>query len=160
MRVVFQEYAWDMAWCDPCAADPLSNDQLRSLGVFWLDGTTERVLGRRNAPAIAPGSPQNVYVTRLHVRYDAESFPEDLVFQETGDRSNFQGRYVVRHAWKGESSCPEAERYRAELRQRQRREAETLAHLTGWSMDQILSGTNPTGPGAGESSKWWRKLWK
>ena len=23
-RAVFLEYAWDMAWCDPCAADPLS----------------------------------------------------------------------------------------------------------------------------------------
>ena len=22
MRAVFLEYAWDMAWCDPCAADP------------------------------------------------------------------------------------------------------------------------------------------
>ena len=38
MSTVFLEYAWDMAWCDPCAADPLSNDQLRGLGVFWLDG--------------------------------------------------------------------------------------------------------------------------
>ena len=34
----------------------------------------------------------NVFVTRLHVRYDANSFPEDLVLQETKDRSNFQGR--------------------------------------------------------------------
>jgi hypothetical protein len=25
MRAVFVEYAWDMGWCDPCAADPLSN---------------------------------------------------------------------------------------------------------------------------------------
>ena len=25
---VFLEYAWDMRWCDPCAADPLSNDEL------------------------------------------------------------------------------------------------------------------------------------
>ena len=31
MSTVFLEYAWDMAWCDPCAADPLSNDQLRKL---------------------------------------------------------------------------------------------------------------------------------
>ena len=36
MRAVFLEYAWDMAWCDPCAADPLSADELRKLGVFWL----------------------------------------------------------------------------------------------------------------------------
>ena len=37
-RAVFLEYAWDMKWCDPCAADPLSNDELRRLGVFWTDG--------------------------------------------------------------------------------------------------------------------------
>ena len=36
MRAVFLEYAWDMGWCDPCAADPLSADELRQLGVFWL----------------------------------------------------------------------------------------------------------------------------
>src|SRR4029453_2636516 len=36
-RVVFLEYAWDMRWCDPCAAEPLSNDELRRLGVFWAD---------------------------------------------------------------------------------------------------------------------------
>jgi hypothetical protein len=36
MRAVFTEYAWDMNWCAPCAADPLSADELRSLGVFWL----------------------------------------------------------------------------------------------------------------------------
>ena len=35
-RVVFTEYFWDMSWCDPCAADPLSPDELRSAGVFWL----------------------------------------------------------------------------------------------------------------------------
>src|SRR5215470_17647182 len=79
-RAVFLEYAWDMKWCDPCAADPLSNDELRRLGVFWTDG--------------ADGRPANVYLSRLHVRYDNAHFPEDLVFQETGDRANFQGRYV------------------------------------------------------------------
>ena len=36
-NALFLEYAWDMQWCDPCAADPLSNDELRRLGVFWAD---------------------------------------------------------------------------------------------------------------------------
>ena len=47
-------------------------------------------------------------MTRLHVRYDTAHFPEDLVFQETADRSNFQGRYVLRHEWTGEGSCEAA----------------------------------------------------
>jgi hypothetical protein len=93
-RGVFLEYAWDMSWCDPCAADPLSARELRSLGVFWLADPS-------NPQKIMPPGAQNVFVTRLHVRYDREHFPEDLVFQETGDRQNFQGRYVVRHPWNG-----------------------------------------------------------
>src|SRR5215472_3263429 len=40
-RAVFLEYAWDMSWCDPCAADPLSADELKSLGVSWLGGTAD-----------------------------------------------------------------------------------------------------------------------
>jgi hypothetical protein len=36
-RGAFLEYAWDMAWCDPCAASPPTNDALRKLGVFWLE---------------------------------------------------------------------------------------------------------------------------
>ena len=49
MSTVFLEYAWDMGWCDPCAADPLSNDQLRKLGVFWLDGERDADADRRGA---------------------------------------------------------------------------------------------------------------
>ena len=48
MRAVFQEYAWDMGWCDPCASDPLTADELRGLGVFWLEGD-----GVRRAPTCA-----------------------------------------------------------------------------------------------------------
>jgi len=44
MRAVFTEYAWDMNWCDPCAADPLSTEDLRSLGVFWLDDARSPVV--------------------------------------------------------------------------------------------------------------------
>ncbi len=53
MSAIFQEYAWDMAWCDPCAADPLSSDQLRQLGAFWVD---EGMRHGRAAPAAQPGA--------------------------------------------------------------------------------------------------------
>ena len=100
MKAVFLEYAWDMGWCDPCAAEPLSADELRELGVFWLEAARAPT-----APRTADVQPaaQNVFVTRLHVRYDRDHFPEDLVFQETGDRTNFQGRYVLRHPWTGDA---------------------------------------------------------
>ena len=81
---------------------------------------------------IAP-QPQNVFVTRLHVRYDKAHFPEDLVFQETGDRTNFQGRYVMRHAVDRARRLRRGRAYRRELVARREREAQTLASLTGWA---------------------------
>ena len=41
MRTVFTEYVWNMGWCDPCAAPPLSREELRALGVFWLDDNSQ-----------------------------------------------------------------------------------------------------------------------
>jgi len=153
-RGVFLEYAWDMAWCDPCAADPLSSDELRQLGVFWDDGSQGGRIGNG-------GQAQNVFVTRLHVRYDKDHFPEDLMFQETGDRQNYQGRYVIRHPWKGNSSC-DASAYKAAVKERQEREAQTLANLTGWDIDAIrgkidyIDGVVPEP----DDAPWWKRLWQ
>lgn len=150
MRSVFLEYAWDMSWCDPCAADPLSSSELRELGVFWIDGGSGR--------AVKAGA-QNAFVTRLHVRYDGEHFPEDLVFQETADRTNFQGRYVLRHAYRGELTCEQGKAYQQELVVRHEREAQNLASITGWDIQDIrrkmdLDGTPPV------PESWWERLWK
>jgi hypothetical protein len=147
-RAVFLEYAWDMQWCDPCAADPLSNDELRQLGVFWLDGRD--------------GQPPNVFLTRLHVRYDKAGFPEDLVFQETADRANFQGRYVLRHAWDGPDRCGAEQNYRRTLRQRREREAQQLASLTGWDASGIRKRMDLGDDPAPQPRPvpWWERLWK
>lgn len=126
-RVVFTEYFWDMSWCDPCAANPLSAQELANLGVNWVGGDT-----RQGAP---------VMLTRLHVRYTRETFPEDLAFHETADRANWQTRYVLRHAAKVDfDRCPDrelGERYLKEVRERQEKEAAALAGLTGWDIDEI-----------------------
>jgi len=149
-RAVFLEYAWDMNWCDPCAADPLSQQELRKLGVFWL--------GDQGGRSIKPTPAKDVFVTRLHVRYDSENFPEDLTFQETGDRQNFQGRYVIRRAWKGEATCDISD-YQAELRARQEREAQQLANLTGWDIEDIRKKIPFPEGGASENVPWWKKIW-
>jgi len=152
MRVLFLEYAWDMRWCDPCAADPLSNDELRGLGVFWLDDGSGRQTGAAD-----------VFLTRLHVRYDNAHFPEDLVFQETADRGNFQGRYILRHAWQGAESCAAATDYRRGVRDRQEQEAQRLASMTGWEISGIRKKMN-LGVAAPQAQpaipKWWERLWK
>ena len=163
MRAVFTEYAWDMNWCDPCAADPLSPEELRSLGVFWLTETppSDSIPGRGSRPIMPPmAGARDVYVTRMHVRYDAQHFPEDLVLQETADRNNFQARYVMRHPWQGEEqSCPAAEDYRREVQRRQENEARQLAELTGWKLADIHQTMNFRTADAGTDGKWWQKLW-
>jgi len=152
-RGVFLEYAWDMNWCDPCAANPLSAEELRSLGVFWQDSPA--VIQR---PGIMPQA-QNVFLTRLHVRYDAVHFPEDLMFQETSDRNNFQTRYILRHAWTGTDDCPAAATYRQQLRERYEREAQTLANLTGWNIGEIRHAMNLASLPPGKEQKWYQRLW-
>ncbi len=150
-RGVFMEYAWDMNWCDPCAADPLSAEELRGLGVFWQESTGRMGKGMPMA--------QNVFLTRLHVRYDAAHFPEDLMFQETSDRGNFQARYILRHPWTGADDCAAATAYRQQLRERYEREAQTLASLTGWSISDIRKTMNIASLPAGEEKNWYQRLW-
>jgi hypothetical protein len=145
--VVFTEYAWDMSWCDPCASPPLDDAELKKLGVFWLDEA------RSNGP--------RVFLTRLHARYDRAHFPEDLVFQVTGDTQNFQGRYILRHAYQGDLSCPAATAYKRSLNTRRAGEAKNLASLTGWDPGTIRARMRETGEGevAVGEQKWWEKLW-
>jgi hypothetical protein len=161
MRAVFTEYAWDMNWCDPCAADPLSFEELQSLGVFWLnEAPPDFIPGRGRRPIVPPmGGARDVFVTRMHVRYDAQHFPEDLVLQETADRNNFQARYVLRHPWKGEdSTCPATDGYRRDVERRQENQARQLADLTGWRLADIRSQMNLRTAGSGDL-KWWQKIW-
>ena len=149
MSALFTEYAWDMNWCDPCAADPLSREELRNLGVFWVSNDA------------SSGGASEVFLTRLHVRYDRDHFPEDLVFQETGDRQNFQARYVLHHPWTGSSDCDAAKNYRRTLRERQEREATNLARLTGWSVNDVRRKMNLVSndtPSA--DKKWWQSIWQ
>jgi hypothetical protein len=149
MSALFTEYAWDMNWCDPCAADPLSREELRNLGVFWVSNDA------------SSGGASEVFLTRLHVRYDRDHFPEDLVFQETGDRQNFQARYVLHHPWTGSSDCDAARNYRRTLRERQEREATNLARLTGWSVNDVRRKMNLVSNDTPSADKrWWEKIWQ
>ncbi|MFO1161410.1 MAG: DUF2330 domain-containing protein [Reyranellaceae bacterium] len=126
-RTVFTEYAWDSRWCDPCVAPPPRDEEVVAAGASWIvDGAGTR---QRDA---------GVIVTRLHLRYTPDSFPEDLVLQETADRATFQARYVLRHPWKGNAyQCSAAAAYFEQLPLREDREARALAKLTGWNLTDI-----------------------
>jgi hypothetical protein len=139
-KVAFREYAWDMGSCDPCSAEPLNLEELKKAGVFWL--TSEQ--------------PNNVFITRLHVRYTRNKFPEDLMFQETSNRQQFQGRYILNHPFTGEMKCPAGQQYQRSLKQRFEQESQTLAKLTGWKIEDIRKKTNLT---QSQTVPWWRNIW-
>ena len=141
-KVAFLEYAWDMASCDPCSAEPLTQQELKDAGVFWLDSPSSR----------------GVFISRLHIRYSRDTFPEDLQFQATGNRNLFQGRYIIRHPYRGEENCSAMTAYKQSLRGRLTKEAVTLAQLTGWDVNTIKSRIKfPTYTQPAKS--WWQKLW-
>ncbi|MBD1848122.1 DUF2330 domain-containing protein [Cyanobacteria bacterium FACHB-63] len=133
-KVAFLEYAWNMSNCDPCSAEPLSPEELRQAGVFWLNGSEPARMPRGFR---RPVFNSDVFITRLHVRYTRDKFPEDLMFQDTNNQETFQGRYVLRHPFRGETSCAAGRRYQRSLRQRFEEQAQTLARLTGWNIDEI-----------------------
>lgn len=135
MTGVYTEYGWPLTIaCDPCSADPITVAELQSLGVPWV---TEQYGNYQ----------QGGYLTRLHVRYDLAHFPEDLVFQETADQQTFQGRYVIRNPFVGDTSCQAGRTYEQQLAIRQEKEAQTLAQLTGWDPGAIRRRT-PARPNA------------
>lgn len=136
-KVAFLEYAWDMSSCDPCSTEPLNSDELKKAGVFWLDQSFNESPSRSRRPAIVAPNNGRVFITRLHVRYTRDKFPEDLMFKETSNGESFQGRYVLRHPFTGTAQCDAGRQYKRSLPQRFEREAQTLAKLTGWNIQDI-----------------------
>ena len=155
-EVAFLEYAWNMSGCDPCSANPLSPDELRQAGVFWVPPS-----GAFGNNRVIPWTNNTVFITRLHVRYGREHFPEDLMFQTTNNQEFFQGRYVLRHPFNevnGTTDCAAGEDYRRALPQRFEAEAQTLARLTGWDINDIRQQL-PTAGDIFEPTPWWEDLW-
>jgi hypothetical protein len=148
-RALVTEYAWNMSWCDPCSADPLTPSELRQLGAFWKSESNDY-----------HGAAAPAFLTRLHVRYDNEHFPEDLAFQITGDQQNFQARYVLRNAFKGGGTCDAMTQYLEQVNQRHETEAKALADLTGWDLTTIRTQMGDDAPKPKPQHKWWEQMWQ
>ena len=130
---IVMEYAWDMAWCDPCAAEPLSTAELKELGVDWLTSND-----------ISRG--QDVFVTRLHARYSKNTMMKDLQFKHTKNRENFQGRYIMNQPFKGPFKCDRAQDYIRQKRADIQGEAQSLIDLTGWSRSDVQQSIRQSVP--------------
>lgn len=178
-NVAFLEYAWDTANCDPCSATPLSPSELKEAGVFWSEDVqsstifspgrtrfapTSGVFWSESAPSSTIFSPgrtrfvpsSGVFITRLHVRYTRDKFPEDLMFHETNNRELFQGRYVLRHPFMAEATCAQGKSYTRSLPRRFEQEAQTLARLTNWNIQDIRNKLPKIDV---QALSWWEQLW-
>jgi hypothetical protein len=128
---LFLEYAWDVSpsnyvKCDPCVSEPPNFEDLKKAGVWWLgkDAYNDYVNQYETQK-------QSVFFTRLHVRYNRKQFAQDLVFQETPNRENYQARYIITHPATGDLNCEAGKKYLKELKERRKKEMEMLATLTG-----------------------------
>ena len=126
------EYAWDVSpknfvKCDPCVATAPAAQDLVQAGVWWLnrDWTDYSDIGEEEDYS------SNVYFTRLHVRYNRDKFPQDLMFQVTPNTENYQARYIITHPASGDFNCEAGKRYLKQLKQRRTDEMEMLSYLTG-----------------------------
>lgn len=130
--IAMLEYAWDVSpknfmKCDPCVAEAPSVQDLVQSGVWWINRDWNDYGDVTNGEDYS----DNVFFTRLHLRYNRAKFPQDLMFQATPNTENYQARYIVTHPATGKLDCAEGKKYLKELRQRRADEMETLAYLTG-----------------------------
>lgn len=116
----------------PLKTDAPTGDIVKDL---MAPPTPRPVMKRRmRPPPIRRGNARGWVLTRLHARYDKDGLKDDLVFKAAppiaggrerymGDdrtlpeqgsvpdgRNNFQGRYAIRHEWKGPMECEEPRR--------------------------------------------------
>ncbi len=114
---VVTEYAWQATSCDPCPGGQMGSSGLTADALMTLGGDV----------VPAGQNPFAFVLTRLHTRYAKDALGDDLVFRAAGpiaggreaygasgrleegamvaQSNNFQGRYAIRHAWRGKAAC-------------------------------------------------------
>lgn len=137
-NVAFLEYAWDVTpvnpmKCDPCVGNPPTEQELLQAGAWWLGSNNWNDYSNIDDQDF-DGNNQTFF-TRIHIRYNRNSFPQDLSFQVTPNREHYQARYVVTHPAQGNLSCNEGKKYLQELKVRRKAELKELMSLTGRDLD-------------------------
>jgi hypothetical protein len=131
--VAMLEYAWDVSpsnyvKCDPCVATAPSTQDLVQSGVWWLQRDWNNYDDESQYDAQRS---DHVFFTRMHIRYNRDAFPQDLMFEETANNENYQARYIITHPAKGDFSCEAGKKYLHLLKERRKEELQMLTTLTG-----------------------------
>ncbi len=134
--VAMLEYAWDVSpgnyvKCDPCVATAPSTQDLVQAGVWWVTRNWDDYSDVYDDDTYS----NHVFFTRMHVRYNRQAFPQDLMFQVTSNTENFQARYIITHPASGDFNCDAGRKYLRDLKERRKGEIEMLSYLTGKGYD-------------------------
>ncbi len=118
---VFTEYAWDLSpnnysHCDPCTGVTPETAALMEAGVDWLS------------------SNPRVFFTRLHLRYDRATFPQDLSLAETYNTQNYQVLFTIHHP-STELNCDKVNAYLDEVHDRREEEIDNYLGLGGFKAE-------------------------
>ncbi|UKN02349.1 DUF2330 domain-containing protein [Paracrocinitomix mangrovi] len=128
-EAIFLEYAWNVSpqfsgvKCDPCVGPPPIFSDFKQAGVDWAVNSNNQAAN-------------NVFFTRLHVRYSRETHPQDLLFQVTPNKEHFQGRYILHNTVQSDLKCDAGQEYCARVVKRRANELENLHALTSWNTTQ------------------------
>lgn len=137
--VAFLEYAWNVTpinqmKCDPCVGNPPTEQDLVQSGVWWIGNKDWNDYSNLDDEDYDIGN-KNVHFTRLHFRYNRNSFPQDLTFQVTPNQEQYQARYIITHPATGDFNCAAGKKYLQDLRARRKKELLELTVLTGTNIN-------------------------
>lgn len=131
-EAIFLEYAWNVSpqfsgvKCDPCVGPPPIFADFQKAGVDWAINSNNTASNQ-------------VFFTRLHVRYSRSTHPQDLLFHVTPNKEHFQARYILTNPARGDLSCDDGQRYIAKLIKNRANELEELYALTSWDTKEYGS---------------------
>lgn len=155
------EYAGDLGFCDPCAADAPTVDVLRKLGVFWLDGVSQPPKQSQRIKAAVADATGKAFVTRWQLSYDAKRLTKEPALTVSDDKNEFQSRLEARAAYrplKDAPLCDAAQTWSERLAQRDDTATAKLAELTGWNPVKLREALRRNA--GAEDHSWVDELWK
>lgn len=104
---------------------PSPNIYLEQIGIDW----------QLNPEASNPRSGPATFLTRMHLRYNRSTFPQDLAFQITPNNTPFQCNLTVQYVSPDWENCEEGKIYANQVIKRRWREVVNMNNLAGWSIN-------------------------
>ena len=116
---------------------------------------------------------EDVYLTRLHIRYNRADWSQDIQFQSTPNNQSFRVNFPLLSMATDNLNCQAVQPYLYQVAKRREGELQTLTFLTGWGMNKYAAYPNvwkqlgikkeaqkknlipPSGPIGGGANNWW-----